>query len=553
MVVSSRLAPEAARPDPSAARGVRGTRTRPLVTSPYPRQASRALLMAAKLRLPRWDRALEAVEQTQMAQLQRLVRHAARTEFGHLHGFRGIRTYRDWVGRVPIGDYDSFFPAIDRMMQGERNILVPEPVRYFGNSSGSSNKGKQKFLPITERQVRFQRAMSADALFRYLSFAEDDDFLTGFTLGLLPPTVMEERGPVYVTNNPALMFSKIPAFTKPVYLPHGEARVEKDYDRKLTMIAEAYLDHDVRTITGTTCWFSLLFDKLLEVARRRGRNVDTVSELWPNLDFLIGGGVAADPYLPVIRERIGRDDVVLVDTYNATEGGLYAVSDHAGEPGMLMIPDRGVFFEFVPVEDLGKPNPARVPLWGVEKHRNYAIVVTTCSGLYAYKLGDIVRFPSTDPLRMEFAGRLAGCLSTTQELTTHVEIQAAVGRALERFGAETVDYAAGADVGVEGTAKSRYLLFAEFVRPPRDLDGFIRAFDEGLCAENRVYREHRSKDAAILAPELHVLPRGSVERFMRASGRTSVQTKFPRIVDDEGRDLLRTMTRERGGAPAPSV
>lgn len=503
------------------------------------------MLMAARLRIPRWNRALQRVEQVQMAQLHKLIRHSARTEFGHLHGFRDIRSYDDWVRRVPIGDYDSFSPAIERMMKGERNIVVPEFIRYFGNSSGSSNQGRSKFLPISERQVRYQRAMGADALFRYLAWAKDDSFVTGFTLGLLPPTTMKDQGPVKVTSNPALMFSKVPSFARPLYIPHGPAREETDYDKKLTMIAEQYLDHDVRTVTGTTCWFSLLFDKVLQVANDRGRRVQHISDIWPNLNFLIGGGVAADPYLPVIRERIGRDDITLIDTYNATEGGFLAVSDHSGERGMLMIPDRGVFFEFVPVEEVDRPNPTRVPLWGVEKDRNYAIILTTCSGLYAYRLGDIVRFPTTDPLRMEFAGRLAGCLSTTQELTTHVEVQRAMDHALAAFSVKTVDYAAGADVGVGGTAKSRYVLFAEFENGgPHDPDAFARAFDEGLCAENRVYREHRTKDAAILPPELITLPRGSVERFMRESGRTSVQTKFPRIVDDRGRDLLRALHRE---------
>ena len=546
MVVSSRVTPEhtpiGVRPK---GREYPPRPTRLLKPSPYPKLVARGMLAAARFRVPRWDRALERAQATQLDQLRALVRHAARTEFGHLHGFNEIRTYGDWVERVPIGDYDSFSPAIERMMDGERNVLVPEFVQYFGNSSGSSNQGRQKFLPITERQIRLQRMMGADALFRYLDWANDAEFSTGFTLGLLPPTTMKDRGQVKVTCNPALMFAKVPPLARPLYIPHGEAREESDYDKKLTIIAEKYLDHDVRTITGTTCWFSLLFDKVLEVANRRGRRVQHVAEIWPNLNFLIGGGVAAAPYLPVIRERIGRQDIVLVDTYNATEGGLLAVSDHSGHPGMLVIPDRGVFFEFVPVEELAWENPTRVPLWGVEKDRNYAILVTTCSGLYAYKLGDIVRFPSVEPPRMEFAGRLAGCLSTTQELTTHVEVQRAMDHALEQFSMKTVDYAAGADVGVEGTAKSRYILFAEFESgAPSDETAFAQAFDEGLCVENRVYREHRSRNAAILPPELIVLPRGSVERFMRASGRTSVQTKFPRIVDDAGRDLLRSIYRE---------
>jgi hypothetical protein len=217
---------------------------------------------------------------------------------------------------------------------------------------------------------------------------------------------------------------------------------------------------------------------------------------------------------------------------------------------MVMIPDRGVFFEFVPVEDASDLAtlasgagswPRRVPLWGVEKNKLYAIHVTTPSGLYSYRLGDLVRFPSLDPLRIEFAGRISGCLSTTQELTTHVEIQAAMEHALSRFPATTVDYGCGADVGVDGTSRSRYVLFVEFEggRPPVEADTFARAFDEGLCRENRVYREHRVNEVGIFAPELVVLPPGSVKRFMNDIGNTSVQSKFPRILDADRRDLLR--------------
>jgi hypothetical protein len=238
---------------------------------------------------------------------------------------------------------------------------------------------------------------------------------------------------------------------------------------------------------------------------------------------------------------MGRDDVVLVDTYNATEGGIFAASDHSGEPGMLMIPDRGVFFELVPVEEVDDAWPTRVPLWEVEKDRLYAIHVTTPSGLYSYRLGDLVRFPSIDPLRIEFAGRLSGCLSTTQELTTHVEIQRSVEKALASTGTKSVDYGAAADVGVEGSARSRYVLFVEFAGDaPPDRAAFAAAFDQELCQQNRVYREHRVDDLAILRPELVVLPQGSVRRFMADIGNHSVQTKFPRILDDERKEILRS-------------
>ena len=161
-----------------------------------------------------------------------------------------------------------------------------------------------------------------------------------------------------------------------------------------------------------------------------------------------------------------------------------------------------------------------------------------------YRLGDLVRFTSTHPHRMEFAGRISGCLSTTQELTTHVEIQRAVEHALTQFPATTVDYGCSADIGVEGTARSRYVLFAE-LEGQRVLDaaGFAKAFDEGLCRENRVYREHRKGDVGILPPEVVFLPSGAVKRFMNDIGNQSVQSKFPRILDQDRKNLLRSYLR----------
>lgn len=507
----------------------------------YPPVVGQGLRAAAKLRVALWDRALRRLRETQENQLLRMVRHAQDTEFGRRYGFQSIERYEDYASRVPLGDYDAFSPALDRMRQGERNLLVPEPVRYFGNSSGSSNGGKAKFLPISDRQVKHQRGSAADCLYRYLVWRGEGDFTSGFTLGLFPPTLMRREGPVFITTNPSLQSVKMPAFTRPAQLPEDDIREIPDYDTKLERIVERYYDYDIRAVAGTTCWFSLLFDKLLELARDRGHRVESVREIWPNLRVLIGGGVTADPYLPVIRERMGRDDVVLVDTYNATEGGIYACSDHSGEPGMLMIPDRGVFFEFVPVAELEAPWPTRKPLWEVEPGELYAIVVTTPSGLYSYVLGDLVRFPSVDPLRVEFAGRLSGCLSTTQELTTHVEIQRSVEAALLATGKKSVDYACGADVGVADSARSRYVLFVEFDgEPPSDREAFIDAFDQELKQQNRVYREHRDGDVAILRPELSALPQGSVRRFMTDIGNHSVQTKFPRIVDDARKSILRT-------------
>jgi hypothetical protein len=528
------------RGDAAPTSGSRASYGRSLVSSPYPRVVGRAARHFARAQVALWDHALRHVRRVQEKTLLSLLDHAQETEFGREHGFARIKSYDDYVERVAVGDYDSFSPYIERMRAGAANLLVPEFIRYFGNSSGSSTQGRPKFLPISDRQIRWQQRAGADALMRYLRWSGDDGLLTGFTLGLFPPTTMRSEGPVLVTSNPALMMTKMPLASRPVYLPEQDVRTIPNYDDKLKVIAERYLDHDVRAVVGTTCWFTLLFEKVLAAARERGRAAASVSEIWPNLRVLFGGGVAAGPYVPVIREFMGRDDVTLVDTYNATEGGVYAASDFSGAPGLLMLPHRGTFFEFVPLEQRGTPSPARVPLWSIELGRPYSIVVTTASGLYAYELGDIVTFTSIAPLRVEFAGRLSGCLSLTQELTTHVEIERAVEHARVACACTTIDFGAAADVGVDGTAKSRYLLFVEFQEgaAPRDLGAFASAFDQGLCKENRVYREHRDGAVALLEPRVVPLVSGGARTFLEEVTRGNVQGKFPRIIDDTKKNLL---------------
>jgi hypothetical protein len=265
---------------------------------------------------------------------------------------------------------------------------------------------------------------------------------------------------------------------------------------------------------------------------------------------LLGGGVSADPYRPLIRRQVGQD-VTLVDTYNATEGGIYAASDFTTDPGLLVMPHRGVFFEFVPLDEIDSPSPKRVPLWRVERNRPYAIIVTTSAGMYAYRLGDIVRFPTVSPLHIEYMGRLSGCLSVTQELTTHVEVQDAVAEAVRQVPCTTIEFAVGPEFGVGATGKSRYVLLVEFSEqhPPADSDAFIKAFDAGLCQQNRVYREHRKEDVAILAPRLVVLPTGATRRFMEDVTRGNIQGKFPRILDENRTKVLSSYTGANPQSP----
>lgn len=498
---------------------------------------------AARARVAQWDRRARDPEHVQTETLLSLCKKAASTEFGKQHGLGSVKSYEDFRSRVPLRTYADFEPMLDRMRKGERDVLWPGLIRYFGNSSGTSHtQANAKFLPISDEQVKWQQKAGFDCIARYLAMYSDRSFTGGYVLALMPPSNLKRDGDVMTASNPGIMQLHAPRFSQKFVLPKPDVRDIENYDEKLGAMAEAYLDYDVHALTGTTCWFSIFFDRVLAAAKAKGRRAETVSDVWPNLRVLLGGGVFAEPYRALIAERYGRP-LPIIDTYNATEGGIFSASDRVGDDAMLMLPDRGVFFEFVPRAEHGKPDARREPLCGVVPGVDYSVVVTTSSGLFGYYIGDFVRFTSVFPHRLVFAGRASGMLSITQELMTQIEIERAVSGAQQTVPCAIVDYSAAAEVGSAATGKGRYLFFVEFERVPRDVEEFAAAIDRQLSAQNRVYREHRMHDVAILPPKVVPLTQGATQRFMEALGQTSVQNKFPRIVDDRRRDLLQRFAK----------
>jgi hypothetical protein len=517
--------------------------SRDLVSVPAGRVTGTAMWAAAKLRVLQWNTLAGSRAKVREVQEETLLEHcrvSANTEFGRAHGLASVKSFEDFKARVPLRTYADFEPYLERMRKGETDVLYPGLISLYGQSSGSSNTNAQhKFLPISQTQIKWQQKSGFDVVARYLDLYGDRELSGGYFLALFPPSVIKQVGPVGVASNPGIMQLNVPYPAKLLQLPKPPIRDIPDYDQKLRAMAEAYLDYDVRSISGTTCWFSIFFDQLLGAANRRGMNVTHVKQIWPNLRVLFGGGVYAEPYRQIIEERMGRP-IALMDNYNATEGGVFACTDSRVDTSMLMLPDRGVFFEFVPRAEHGKPDPKRTALWDVEPGVDYSIAVTTQSGLFGYYMGDVVRFDSIFPHRLQFSGRTGGVLSVTQELTSSLEIERAVSEATRKEHSTLVDFTASSEVGVGGTAKGRYLLFVEFEKAPANLQAFGDAFDKELCAQNRVYREHRSRDVAILAPVVLPLPHGSTKRFMEQLGLNNFQNKFPRIIGDDRREILKS-------------
>ncbi len=500
------------------------------------------LRAAARFRVAQWNARLRNCEMIQSAILLKHCNTAAETEFGRTHSLKRVRSYEDFKAQVPLRKYGDFESDLIRMRQGARDVLWPGLIPFYGQSSGSSSTALQhKFLPISWEQIGWQKKAGFDLVARYLNLTGDRGFTGGFSLGLFPPSVLKTESPgVQVGSNPGIMLRHVPQLAKMITLPRQPIRDILDYDEKLTAIAETYFDYDVRSISGTTCWFSVLFDRMLEVAKARDLNFTKISEIWPNLRVLFGGGVHAEPYRKIIDERVGRA-VTLIDNYNATEGGIFSATDCLEDDSMVMIPDRGVFFEFIPRAEHGKPNAKRIPLWKVEPDVDYSVAVTTSSGLWAYCIGDFVRFSSVSPHRMVFAGRASGVLSLTQELTSFIELEKSFGVATRQHSCTIVDFTGSTEVGVDATGKGRYVFFVEFEQPPQDLAGFTASVEAELCRQNRVYREHRTNNVAILPPKLVPLAAGSAKKFMEMLGYGSVQNKFPRVIDERQRDLIGTL------------
>lgn len=516
-------------------------------TFPLGNVAGPALWALAKARVMAWDRIAKSPRLLRRAQeemLRQNCRLASESAFGRAHDLSRVRTHDDLRMRVPLRTYDDFAPYIARLLEGERDVLHPGLVPYLGRSSGSTRTTNEKLIPITKTQIRWQRRQAFDVLARYLTISDDRTFPSGFTVGFLPNPKVDMHGDVGITNNPALMQLHMPSISRHLSLPRSPIREIPDQDERFSAIVAAYLDHDVRALAGTTCWFPLVFDRVIAEARARGRDVSTVRDVWPNLRGLFGGGVRASSYRPLLDARAGAP-LTLVDTYNATEGGCFAITDRRDEDAMIVVPDRGVFYEFVPQAEHGRPNATRVPLWDVEPGVDYSVALTTPSGFSGYLVGDVVRFESVFPHRLVFSGRVGAELSIAHEATSARQIENAVRAAATEHDACLVEYTVTAE-NVAAGAVGRYVIFAELERPPADLAAFARSIDEALARENWLYTIHRARDVALAAPVLIPLVRGGAHRFARAIGRAGAQQKFPRIVQPSSREegILRSLVAD---------
>ena len=483
--------------------------------------------------LPHRRRTLERVSRAapaiQELALLRLVRRAQATAFGRAHDFAGIKTLSDYQVRVPVAEYTAFRPWLSRALEGEASVTWPGRPPYWVKTSGTT--AGDKVLPVTSEAFDSQRQGGWDALLMAVERAGARDLLGGSLLFPGGSSTLTSTGHGAVIGDlSGLMVRRLPPVLRSRYSPGGAVAAIPDWEARLGAMAAVAAGQDVRLLCGMPSWVLVLFDRVALARRARGKSIATISEAWPNLRVFIHGGVSFGPYRALFEQWMGRS-VELVEVYAASEGFPGVQTERRG--GLTLMLDYGMFYEFIPLEDLGKASPRRHTVAEVELGRAYAVVLTTPAGLWSYLLGDTVRFTARDPLRLEITGRTRHFVNAFGENVIVEEVERALVAACRRAHAEAVEFTVAPRYPSVGESRGGHDWLVEFAEPPRcPLDVFRRTLDETLMALNTDYRTKRTAGVGMAEPRLIELPAGTFYHWMRESGRLGDQHKVPRATND---------------------
>ena len=475
----------------------------------------------------------------QQAELLKLVRTAAQTRFGRTHGFAQIRTVADYQAAVPVRDYDTFrddiwgtgFPQL-------ADIGWPGPVNWFALTSGTT-RDVTKYIPVTKAMIRSNKRAALDIVAHHLAARPGSRVGGGLSFVLGGSTDLKPLTPGIRAGD----LSGIAAVTAPVWVglrtwPPTKLALEPDWDRKIGLLARGSAGRDVRSIAGTPSWLLLLFERLAELRPDAARDL---TRLWPNLELVVHGGVRFDPYKPQFDRWLRGRPVDYREVYAASEG-FVASSDRGFGEGLRLNLDIGLFYEFIPLEELQADRPTRHWVGTVETGVNYALLLSTCAGLWGWLLGDTVRFVERNPPRLLITGRTGVTMSAFGEHLNGEEIDRAISRAAAAAGLAVADYAMGAvfPSGDEPLGSHRYVIeFAGGPRATAEIDRIAAAIDADLAAGNEDYAAHRSGGFGLRAPAVSAAPPGFFAAWMKRRGKLGGQHKVPRVINDA--DLFRSL------------
>ena len=481
-------------------------------------------------RLKAIERYANEAETIQRNVLARLLSKAAGTEWGRQYGYDGLRSYEAFAARVPISTYEELKGYIDRMRHGERDVLWPGRVKWYAKSSGTTND-KSKFIPVSADGLKDTHyAGGSDAVSLYLGRAPKSRIFDGraLILGGSHAPNYNLPGPL-VGDLSAILIENINPLVNLVRTPTKRIALLSDFEEKRDRIAALASKQRVTNISGVPSWMMAVLNRVLDITGK-----SNLREVWPHLEVFFHGGVAFTPYREQYRRLIPADDMHYLETYNASEG-FFGLQNDPTDVAMLLMIDYGVFFEFIPLEEVGRDNPTAVPLWGVEPGRNYAIVISTSCGLWRYQIGDTVRFTSTKPYKFVISGRTKCFINAFGEELIVDNAEKGLERACRETGAIVTEYTA-APVFMDNDGRCRHQWVIEFERRPDDVEAFGRILDRALQEINSDYEAKRYKGLTLQPLEIVVARRGLFNDWLKSRGKLGGQHKVPRLANN--RDII---------------
>ena len=457
----------------------------------------------------------------QQAVLQYLLKHGSRTVFGKDHNLQNVKTYEDYRQAVPLRDYEAFVSYIDKIKSGEQNVLWKGKPIYFAKTSGTTSGAK--YIPITKDSIPYHINGARDALLCYMAESGNANFANGKMIFLSGSPELERVGGIPTGRLSGIVNHYIPRYLRGNQLPSYETNCIEDWETKLDKIVQETAKENMTLISGIPPWMQMYFDWLSQ--RNDGKKI---KELFPELQVIVHGGVNFDPYKAKLMDSLG-GTVDMIETFPASEG-FFAFQDTVENNGLLLNTNAGMFYEFVPAAEIGNENPTRLSLGEVKVGENYALIVSTNAGLWAYNIGDTVRFVSTDPYRLVVTGRIKHFISAFGEHVIGEEVEHAILNASIDFNTHITEFTIAPAIQVSGELPY-HEWFIEFENAPTDMAAFAASVNKYLAGKN-IYYEDLISGGILQTLKVRPMKKNAFIEYMKSIGRLGGQNKVPRLSND---------------------
>ena len=479
-----------------------------------------------KSRLGQIEKFKQEPHSVQRTTLVELLEAAKHTEFGKTHHFEKIKSYEDFDKRVPLFDYESFTPYLEKNIKGKQQVFWPSTIQWFAKSSGTT-AGRSKYIPVSDESLEECHYKGGkDMVSLYVSNFPDTKVFTGKSLtvgGALEKDLLHPKGIARAGDVSAVIMHNLPIWAQFIRTPSLETALMSDWEAKIERMARETMDENVTSIAGVPTWTIVLLQRILEL-----KKASNILEVWPNLEVFFHGAVAFGPYRNLFKELIPSDKMRYMETYNASEG-FFGMQDQPDSDELLLLLDYGIFYEFILTEDLEKENPRVISLEGVEVGKNYALLISTNGGLWRYKIGDTVKFTSVLPYRFRISGRTKHFINAFGEEVIVENAEAAISYACEQTGATLTNFTAAPIYFEDSQSKGAHEWVVEFKSLPSDLENFADILDQHLREINSDYDAKRHKNLALQRLQLHAAPVGLFESWLAKKGKLGGQHKVPRL------------------------